>query len=58
VGPRYGLDTETRGKILSLLPGIEPRSPVDTILTELPGSRVFQPQREISYFGPHFLLNI
>jgi hypothetical protein len=27
VGPRAGLDTETRGKILSSLPGIEPRSP-------------------------------
>jgi hypothetical protein len=27
VGPRAGLDTEARGKILSLLPGIEPRSP-------------------------------
>jgi hypothetical protein len=42
VGPRTGLDTETRGKILSPLPGIEPRSPgrpvrsQDTILTELP----------------------
>jgi hypothetical protein len=27
VGPRAGLNTETRGKILSPLPGIEPRSP-------------------------------
>jgi hypothetical protein len=27
VGPRAGLDTEVRGKILSTLPGIEPRSP-------------------------------
>jgi hypothetical protein len=27
VGPRAGLDTEVRGKILLLLPGIEPRSP-------------------------------
>jgi hypothetical protein len=27
VGPRYGLDTEVRGKILSPLPGIEPPSP-------------------------------
>jgi hypothetical protein len=27
VGPRAGLDTEARGKILSSLPGIEPRSP-------------------------------
>jgi hypothetical protein len=27
VGPRAGLDTEARGKILSPLPGIEPRSP-------------------------------
>jgi hypothetical protein len=27
VGPRAGLDTEVRGKILSPLPGIEPRSP-------------------------------
>jgi hypothetical protein len=27
VGPRAGLDTENRGKILSPLPGIEPRSP-------------------------------
>jgi hypothetical protein len=26
VGPRAGLDTEVRGKILSPLPGIEPRS--------------------------------
>jgi hypothetical protein len=25
--PRAGLDTEARGKILSPLPGIEPRSP-------------------------------
>jgi hypothetical protein len=40
VGP---LSAEARGKILSPLPGIEPRSPgrpaqPDTILTELPGS--------------------
>jgi hypothetical protein len=27
VGPRAGLDTEARGKILSPLPGIDPRSP-------------------------------
>jgi hypothetical protein len=27
VGPTGGLDTEARGKILSPLPGIEPRSP-------------------------------
>jgi hypothetical protein len=27
VGPRAGLDTEDRGKMLSPLPGIEPRSP-------------------------------
>jgi hypothetical protein len=27
VGPRAGLDTEARGKILSPLPGIEPRLP-------------------------------
>jgi hypothetical protein len=27
VGPRAGLDTEARGRILSSLPGIEPRSP-------------------------------
>jgi hypothetical protein len=27
VGPRAGLDTEVRGKILSPLPGIDPRSP-------------------------------
>jgi hypothetical protein len=27
VGPRAGLDTEARGKILSSLLGIEPRSP-------------------------------
>jgi hypothetical protein len=27
VGPRAGVDTEARGKILSPLPGIEPRSP-------------------------------
>jgi hypothetical protein len=27
VGPRAGVDTEARGKILYLLPGIEPRSP-------------------------------
>jgi hypothetical protein len=27
VGPGAGLDTEARGKILSPLPGIEPRSP-------------------------------
>jgi hypothetical protein len=27
VGPRAGLDTEVRGKILSPLLGIEPRSP-------------------------------
>jgi hypothetical protein len=26
-GPKAGLDTEARGKILSPLPGIEPRSP-------------------------------
>jgi hypothetical protein len=33
VGPRADLDTEARGKILSLLPGIEPQ-----LLTELPCS--------------------
>jgi hypothetical protein len=27
VGPRAGLDTEARGKIISPLPGIESRSP-------------------------------
>jgi hypothetical protein len=27
VGPKAGMDTEVRGKILSPLPGIEPRSP-------------------------------
>jgi hypothetical protein len=27
VGPRAGLDTEDRGKILSPLPGMKPRSP-------------------------------
>jgi hypothetical protein len=27
VGPRAGLDTQVRGKIISLLPRIEPRSP-------------------------------
>jgi hypothetical protein len=27
VGPRAGLDTEARGKIISPLPGIEPRPP-------------------------------
>jgi hypothetical protein len=27
VGPRAGLNTEARGKILSSLPGIDPRSP-------------------------------
>jgi hypothetical protein len=27
VGPRAGLDTEVRGKIISPLPGIEPLSP-------------------------------
>jgi hypothetical protein len=27
VGPRAGVDTEARGKILSTLPEIEPRSP-------------------------------
>jgi hypothetical protein len=27
VGPRAGLDTEARRKIISPLPGIEPRSP-------------------------------
>jgi hypothetical protein len=27
MGPRAGLDTEVRGKILSPLPGIEPRPP-------------------------------
>jgi hypothetical protein len=27
VGPRAGLDAEARGKMLSPLPGIEPRSP-------------------------------
>jgi hypothetical protein len=41
MGPRAGLDTEARGKILLPLPGIEPRWPgpwSDIILTELPGS--------------------
>jgi hypothetical protein len=43
VGPRSSLDTEAREKILSLLPGIEPRPPgrparSQTILTELVGS--------------------
>jgi hypothetical protein len=27
VGPRAGVDTEARGKIILPLPGIEPRSP-------------------------------
>jgi hypothetical protein len=44
VGPRAGLDTEARGKILLPLPGIEPRSPgrpvrTQTLLIELPGSQ-------------------
>jgi hypothetical protein len=53
VGPRAGLDTEVRGKILSPLPSTEPRSsghPVrsqDIILTELPGSRNWKEPREI-----------
>jgi hypothetical protein len=39
VGPRVGLDTEAREKIISPLPGIEPRFLGRTarILTELPG---------------------
>jgi len=42
VGPRAGLDTEARGKILSYLPGIEPRSPGRPARsqTELPGSHL------------------
>jgi hypothetical protein len=40
VGPRAGLDAQARGKIISPLPGIEPRSPGRPArsLTELPGS--------------------
>jgi hypothetical protein len=47
VGPRAGLDTEVRGKILLPLPGIELRSPgrPDTILTELPGSSLLHHQQ-------------
>jgi hypothetical protein len=44
VGPRAGLDTEATGKILSPLPGIEPRSPIIQPLarhyTELPSSHI------------------
>jgi hypothetical protein len=44
VSPRADLDTEARGKILSPLPGTEPRSPGrptrSQTLTELPGSRI------------------
>jgi hypothetical protein len=38
VGPRAGVDTEARGKIISPLPGTEPRSSVcsQTVLIELP----------------------
>jgi hypothetical protein len=32
VGPRAGMDTEVRGKILSPLPDIEPRSPDRTAM--------------------------
>jgi hypothetical protein len=40
VGPRVGLDTEVRGKIIPPLPGIEPQYPgrpvrSQTLLTEL-----------------------
>jgi hypothetical protein len=45
VGPRAGLDTEARGKIILPLPGIEPRSPGSPArsqplywLSEIPGS--------------------
>jgi hypothetical protein len=31
VGPRVGLDAEARGKILTPLPGIEPRSPAPSV---------------------------
>jgi hypothetical protein len=53
VGPRAGLDTEARGKILSPLPGIKPQSPghpvhsQDTILTELPWLAPLNPPRLI-----------
>jgi hypothetical protein len=48
VGPRAGLDTEARGKILSPLPGVEPRllgrpARSQTLLTELPGSLEIMP---------------
>jgi hypothetical protein len=34
VGPRAGLDTEARGKIVSPLQGIEPRSPGRPVRTQ------------------------
>jgi hypothetical protein len=34
VGPRAGLDTEARGKIIFRLPGIEPRTPGDTVRSQ------------------------
>jgi hypothetical protein len=43
VGPRAGRDTEARGKILSLLPGIEPRSPGRLVRS--------QTLHRLSYYG-------
>jgi hypothetical protein len=48
VGPKAGLDTKARGKILSPLPEIEPRSPgrpvrsQDSIWTELPRLLIYR----------------
>jgi hypothetical protein len=54
VGLRAGLDTEVRGKILSPLPGIEPRSPGlalgQTLPTELPGSQSLHVCRPSSFY--------
>jgi hypothetical protein len=57
VGPRAGLDTEARGKILSPLPGIEPRLPgrptrSHRLLTELPGSHHCHILSENQYLCP------
>jgi hypothetical protein len=44
VGPRAGLDTEARGKILSPLPGIEPPSPGRSARSQT----VYEKRRSIS----------
>jgi hypothetical protein len=66
VGPIAGLDTEAAGKILSPLPGIEPRLPGRPVRSQtlywlscfltLYATKLFVnfPQGSLHYFHPHF----